>query len=128
MLCSLRMVNLLTSRGVQDQSDRRRESFPVCLFALQVFFPGIRKGIIFGTPVILGLAPLGGDPALLLQAVERGVKRTLIDLQLLFGDLADALRDGPAVHGLESDSLEDQQIECALDEIGGFAHDLPISY
>jgi hypothetical protein len=70
------------------------------LLALQLLFSGLRKGIIFGTAVILGLAPLGGDPALLFQAVERGVKRTLIDLQHLFGDLADALSDGPASVGL----------------------------
>src|SRR5437660_11280893 len=106
MVCSLRMVNLLTSRVVQDQYGRRRESLPVCLLALQVLFSGLRKGIIFGTAVILGLAPLGGDPALWFQAVARGVKLPLIDLQQLCRDLADSLSDGPAVPALGRDRLD----------------------
>ena len=99
------MVNLLISRPLQDQSDRRGEPLPVCLFTLQVLFSGLRQGIIFGAPVILGLAPLGGDPVLLFQPVQRGVERALIDLQHVFRDLPDALRDGPAVHRFKSDGL-----------------------
>src|SRR2546430_528702 len=38
------------------------------------------------------------------------------------GDLSNALGDGPAVHGLEGDHFQNQQVQGALHEIGRFAH------
>ena len=56
------------------------------------------------------------------EAVERGVEGALLDLENILGDLLDALGDGPAVLGLESQGFEDQEIEGALNKIVGFAH------
>src|SRR5437016_1073486 len=54
--------------------------------------------------------------------MQRGIKGALIDLQNLFGNLTDALRDAPAVHGLQSYCLEDQQVQRALHQIGWLGH------
>src|SRR5215471_15331105 len=35
------------------------------------------------------------------------------------------MADGVAVHGLESEDFEEEQVEGALYKIGGFAHDAP---
>jgi hypothetical protein len=42
----------------------------------------------------------------------------LIHLQDVFGNMANALSDGPAMHGLKRYGLEDEQIESALHKIG----------
>ena len=59
---------------------------------------------------------------MLFELVERGVERALADLQDVARHLPDALRDRPAVHRLERDDLQDQQVQRALHEIGRFAH------
>jgi hypothetical protein len=42
-----------------------------------------------------------------------------VDLERLFGDLTDAVGDGPTVFGLEGEDAEDEKVEGALDELGG---------
>jgi hypothetical protein len=59
--------------------------------------------------------------------MERGVERALIHLQDVVRNPANALGDGPAVHGLEGNGFQDQEIESALNEVGGFAHAAPLS-
>jgi hypothetical protein len=54
------------------------------------------------------------------EPMQRGVQRALLNLQNVVGNLYDALGDGPPVHGLERDRLQNQQVERALDKIGGF--------
>ena len=66
------------------------------------------------------------DPGLLLEAVKGRVKRALLHLQRFFRDLLDALRDRPAVLGLEGERLEDQQVESALYEVAWFAYTMII--
>jgi hypothetical protein len=52
----------------------------------------------------------------------------LPNAQFIFRHLADALSNGPTVHWLEADDSKDQKVKGALNEIGGFAHPLPVSY
>jgi len=60
---------------------------------------------------------------LFFQALQRRVQRSLLDLEDVIRELTDPLRDRPAVQRLERDGLEDQQIDGALNEIGGLPHD-----
>jgi hypothetical protein len=64
----------------------------------------------------------------LFQSVNRRVERSLLDLEDLCTDLLDTLRNSPAVHWLEGDSFENEQVERALDQIGRFAHGVPLDY
>src|SRR5687768_18453637 len=81
-----------------------------------------------GEAVILGAAaqlrdlPLGLDPALMLETMESRVKRALIDLQDVLGNLLDALGDGPAVQNILLQRAQDQQIERAGQQVGGSRH------
>jgi hypothetical protein len=54
--------------------------------------------------------------------VKGGIQRAIADLELLFRNLPQALADRPAVHRLEREDLQDQEIESALDEVGRLAH------
>jgi len=96
---------------------------PVGFFRLEIFFAGAGEGIVFGAAVVFGFAPCGFDPGLLFETVKSGIERALIDLEDVVGDLADALGDGPAVERLEGDGFEDEEVESALDEVGGFGHE-----
>ena len=110
------------SDGFQDEPDRRREAFPVRFFGLEVFLAGLGERIIFRAAIVLRFAPFGLNPCLLFEAMQSGIERTLIDLEDVFGNMANALSDGPAVHGLKRNGLEDEQVESALHKVGGFGH------
>ena len=50
--------------------------------------------------------------------MQSGIERALIHLQDILGNMANALSDGPTMHRLERDGLEDKKVESALHEIG----------
>jgi hypothetical protein len=58
----------------------------------------------------------------MLEAMERGVKSALVDAENVVGELADAVGDSEAVHGAGGEDLEDQKIQCALQEFVGAGH------
>ena len=55
--------------------------------------------------------------------MERRVEGALLDLENVARRGLDALGDRPAVARLGGDGLEDQDVEGALDEVGGFHGD-----
>ena len=66
----------------------------------------------------------GADPAASLEAVERRVQRSFLDLQDVVGDLLEPARNGVAVHGAPAQRLENENVERALEQVDcGFAHD-----
>jgi hypothetical protein len=54
--------------------------------------------------------------------MQRGIKRTLMDLQDFFRNLTNASRDAPAVHGLDRERPQNQEVEGALDQVGWLSH------
>src|SRR5690606_35874631 len=73
--------------------------------------------VVLGPPVLVGGAPLAVDPPLLLEPLERGVERSLAHPQRLLRELLQALADGPAVHRLQRERLQDQQVESAAHDV-----------
>src|SRR5437868_7804060 len=76
-----------------------------------------REPVELGTSVVVTRAPLGGDATLLLQSLQGQVERTLIDAEDAARALLDALRDTPAVHRLERERPEDQEVEGAANNV-----------
>src|SRR5205085_2256308 len=66
----------------------------------------------------LGRLPFGLEPASVLQPVKRGIKRSLTNLKRFFRNLLDALDNGISVNRTESGHLQDQHVECPLQEFG----------
>ena len=58
-----------------------------------------------------------GDEALVLEAEERGIERTLLDGELVAGDLLDAEENAVAVERAEGDRLQDEHVEGTLHEV-----------
>src|SRR5262249_57318245 len=65
----------------QNPRNHFRHPVPLLLFALQPLLPIRRQPVILRFPLVLRFAPFGGNPALILQPVERRVQRTLLDLE-----------------------------------------------
>jgi hypothetical protein len=55
----------------------------------------------------------------MLEPVERGIQRALLNLQRVARDLLDAQQDPVAVRRAERDRLEDEQVERTLQQLGG---------
>jgi len=115
-----------TLRFLHDEIDRGGEAVPVGGFFFELEAAGGSEAVELGDAAGFGFGALALDPAFLLEAVERGIKRTLLDLQYVAGDLFDALGDGPAMLGFESNGLKDKEVKSALNEIAGFAHSVII--
>ena len=109
---------------MDDEADGVGQAFPLGELELELRGAGAGEGVEFGLASGFGGAPLGTDPALVLQAMEGGIKSALGDLQSVFAHLLDAFGDGPAVLRLDGNDFQDQQIEGSVDEIGGFAHEV----
>src|SRR6476661_4262870 len=115
---------MTTTLGIaQHQPHRGREPLPLCRLGPERRAASLRQLVELRVPSRVGLAPLRRNEPLLLETVQCRIQRPLRDLENVLRHLLDALRDRPAVLRLDSQRLEDQQIERALDEIGRLAHE-----
>src|SRR5215472_14942093 len=106
------------SHALQDQRYSGREPVPIGEFLVQLSAALFRERVKFRAAIVVRRTPLGLDQSLALEAIERGIQRTLLNLQHLLRHLLNALRDSPAVIGLKSQRFQNQKIEGALQHIG----------
>jgi hypothetical protein len=60
--------------------------------------------------------------------VQGGLERSITDLQNVAGNLFQALADGPAIHRLQCQDLQDKQVQGSLDQVRRFAHAASLGY
>ncbi len=58
----------------------------------------------------------------MLEAIQRGIERALLNLQAVLRDLLNAEQDAVAVQRPQRDGLEDEEVEGALQQLGRVAH------
>jgi hypothetical protein len=75
------------------------------------------EAIEAGAPIVFAEAPLGGDPALLLHAMERGIERAFFHAEDVIGDALNVQRYSPTVHGLLFKAFEDKKRQGSLEGI-----------
>ena len=80
------------SGELQNAADGAGETGPVFAFDFELFAAGGGEAVEAGAAAELGDAPFGADDALVFEAVERGVKRALVDAEDVFGDADKANR------------------------------------
>src|SRR5438270_13848259 len=78
-------VNHARSRGIKlssrkNEVDSLRDARPMLLFGQELFSPRGCQFVIARLAIVIGNAPLGFDPALRFQAIERGIERALLDV------------------------------------------------
>jgi hypothetical protein len=58
----------------------------------------------------------------MLQAIESGVQRALLNLEEIFGDLLDAQEDAVAMQRAKRDGFEDEHVQSALEKFELLGH------
>src|ERR1051325_7180659 len=100
-----------TSCRAQDRLESRRETLP----ALELLAQGPSAGgghvVIAGAAVVVRRRPVARDQPRLLEALQGGVERPLVDLEHALRRLLDPLADPPAVHVGEGERLQYEKVE-----------------
>src|SRR5580693_5269127 len=103
-----------SSDCLQDEPYRRRQPFPIRFLGTEIFLPRLSQRIILCAAIVLRFAPFCLDPRLLFKAMQSGIERALIHMQNVVRNAPNALRNGPAVHGLERDRFQNEEVKSAL--------------
>src|SRR3954462_4834869 len=74
-------------RGAQELLDRDHESPPALRFGAQGFAADGREAVVLGAAIVVRHAPFAVDPLLLLEPLEGGIERALVDLEHAVGRL-----------------------------------------
>src|SRR5262245_21887965 len=77
-----------------------------------------RDAVVARASIVLRHPPLALDVAAMLEALEGGVERALVDVEALAGELVDAEADPPAMHRIEREGLEDEEVDAAAKGVG----------
>ena len=93
---------------------------PLGGFLPQLFAPGRCQRIKAGLAVICGDSPFRGNPAALLQPLERRIKGSVLDQELFIRRLLDGACDALAVLRTKNQRTQDQQVQSALQELESF--------
>src|SRR5215207_4423880 len=94
-----------------------RQPAPVLLFDLKLLPARLCELVELGPQVVLRRAPLGRNPPLPLDAVERGVERALFHPQHVVGHQDDTLPDSVPVQRTDRERLQDEHVERALQQL-----------
>src|SRR5688572_2430603 len=78
--------------------------------------PFARELVVLGAPILLAHPPLRIDPRLLLESVEGGIQRPFLDAQCFAAELLDPAANAVAMHRSPAQSLEDHDLECAVQQ------------
>src|SRR5262249_54252774 len=103
--------------GVQHEPNRCAQPLPTFGLGLQLLIAKLCKAVEFRFASVYRF-PMRFQHALLFEAVERRVEGALADLEGIAGDLLKPLGDAVAVHWLEGENLEDEEVEGALKKAG----------
>src|SRR5262249_21538742 len=87
-------------------------------FRHELLSPGSGQPVELGSTSFRRNAPLGEEPATLLEAVKRRIEGALMDLEHLVRGRADLARDRPAVERSTAHDREDEEVQRALLELG----------
>src|ERR1041385_8581711 len=98
----------------QSLHGRARESLPVLLLDDQLFLTSARQLVELRTLIVCRYVPLRFDPSTPLEPVQSWIQRSFLDLQLVAGDLGNALTDAVAVQRTREQCLQNQHVEGSL--------------
>jgi hypothetical protein len=105
-----------------DEVDGLRKALPVGSLSFELFAAAAGEAVELGLAASFAFGPFGGNPAVLLQAVEGWIERALLYLQNLFRYLLYPFGDGPSMLRLVGEGAENEKVESALNKIVRLAH------
>src|SRR6476469_2677819 len=102
---------------------RSGECEPALDLLLELSASGCGQAVECDPPAIGGDTWLASKKPAILEAIEGGIERALVDGEHVAGHLLNAGGDGPAVVRFQHDGFEDEQIERTLQQLNvGIAH------
>src|SRR5512138_1821851 len=102
---------ILLDLGSQQTRNRGGAPVPVGGFDVELTAAGARQSVELRTAGVFGAAPFGVEPAGALEALQRDEERAWVDLEDAARGLLDAAGDAEAMHRLEAERLQNQQVE-----------------
>src|SRR5688500_17634646 len=115
-----RQTDMPSDLALQQTGDGGRASRPALRLDIQPLATGARQRVKARAARIFRLTPLGVEPAGPLEPLERGQQRSGIDFEDPARHLFYTARDPEAVHRLQAERFENQQVEGALDDVGAW--------
>jgi|HubBroStandDraft_6_1064221.scaffolds.fasta_scaffold1352934_1 hypothetical protein len=112
-------MSAFSGTGRKSDGHGGNQALPPVGFGSEMFSAFGGEAVEFGAAIVFGDAPFAGEEFPLFEAMQGRVERALFDFQRGSRDLFDAQQDSVAVLEAEGDSFEDQQIECAREQICG---------
>src|SRR5881394_670291 len=119
---SMRMrANIVLPSSARRENGFDGKHVPAPGFGFDAEGPASLRGetVVFGAAVVVARAPFAVDPGALLEPLERRIEGALVDVEDALRELLDALADPPAVHRLEVERLEHEEVEGAPEHVGG---------
>src|SRR5438045_521947 len=98
-------------RGFQRTVDRERDAPPALGLDPELAAALLCQTVVLGFPIVLRHAPLGGEPAFLLQAMQRRKERSRFDEKGALGQLLDPACNAQAMAWLDRERRENKQID-----------------
>src|SRR5258705_6850801 len=115
--CRLVCCAEVPSLCLEDAVDGGDLAPPLFGLALEGLAPFFSQAIIASAPVVLGRSPLALHAASAFHATQRGQQRPRIYAKGAVADLLDPQRDTVAMHRRQSQRLQDQHLQCSLNQI-----------
>src|SRR6476469_3217358 len=113
----------ISSSSSDSMVGRDHQSPPALGFGAEGFAAKGRQVVVLGAAIVVGDAPFAVDPLLLLETLEGGIERALVDLEHAPRRLLDALGDAPAVHRRERERAQNEEVDRAAERLAGrFTH------
>jgi hypothetical protein len=107
-------------RRFQSLRDGQRDTIPAPGFGGELLLSGLGEAVVFRPAVIFGVSPERRDPAFFFHAVQAGKKRAGFDGESAASDLLNSAGDAEAVQFAGDEGFEDEHVEGALQQGGGF--------
>src|SRR5437868_1080851 len=111
------LASLRTRQGLRNCE---RDATPALALSLKLPSAGFCQPVILRAPVVLRLSPRRCHPAFLLHAVQCGKKRSGFDLKSSAGDLLNTSCNSQSMHLVESQRLQDEQVQTPLQQCSLF--------
>jgi hypothetical protein len=108
---------LLLGRGTEDPVDGTHQLVPAGGLRLELLAALRGQAVVAGAAVVLGGAPEARDPAAVLEPVQRGIERSVLDLKNIFRTVLDRVGDGVPVRGPQRQRLEHEHVEGPLEHV-----------
>jgi len=105
---------------LESLRDGPGDAAPALGFRYELLLARFRQPVVFGAAIVFGVAPEGGDPTFVFHAMQAREEGAGLHVEGATSDLFNSAGDAEAVHFTGDQGFEDEHVEGALQQRGGF--------